>query len=295
MSETVDRLATVEKGGAGGVPLNDDVTPTGEFGISIEKLSKTFRRGKVETHALDSFSLTIAAGEFVAIVGPSGCGKSTLMRLITGLLPPSSGDVRIGERTVSGPESDVGIVFQNPILLDWRNVLQNVLLQIEMRGISGPEYVQRARTLLAAVGLDEFEDRFPYELSGGMQQRAAIARALIHDPPLLLMDEPFGALDALTREQMRIDLEELWLARQKTVVFITHSIDEAVLLADRVVVMSPRPGTIERIVQTDLPRPRGLAARKLPAFVDAVDTITEIFLARGVLHSGSGTPKLIDI
>jgi NitT/TauT family transport system ATP-binding protein len=295
MSGTAGRLAPVGEGGEYDAPLTEAAVPTGEFGISLDNLSKTFRRGKLETHAIDSISLTIAPGEFVAIVGPSGCGKSTLMRLIAGLLPPSDGDVRVGERSVSGPETNVGIVFQKPILLDWRNVLQNVLLQTEMRNISGPDIVQRARTLLAAVGLEDFEDRFPYELSGGMQQRAAIVRALIHDPPLLLMDEPFGALDALTREQMRIDLEELWLARQKTVVFITHSIDEAVLLADRVVVMSPRPGTIERIVETEMPRPRGLAARKLTAFVDAVDAITEIFLARGVLHSGTGAPKLFDI
>src|SRR5690606_31169973 len=154
-------------------------------------------------------------------------------------------------------------------------------------------HVGRAKALLGAVGLSEFETRYPHELSGGMQQRVAIVRALIHNPPLLLMDEPFGALDALTREQMRIDLEELWLAGKKTVLFITHSIDEAVLLADRVVVMSPRPGTVERIIATDLPRPRGLAARKLAAFTEAVDTITEIFLARGVLHSGLPKPTLV--
>jgi NitT/TauT family transport system ATP-binding protein len=181
------------------------------------------------------------------------------------------------------------------VLLEWRTVLGNVLLQVEMRRLRGRDHEARARRLLAAVGLQDFEDRYPHELSGGMQQRAAIARALIHDPPLLLMDEPFGALDALTREQMRLDLEELWLETRKTVVFITHSIDEAVLLADRVVVMSPRPGRIERVVAADMPRPRGLEARGLAAFDRAVAEITESFLARGVLHRGGARgPKLLD-
>jgi NitT/TauT family transport system ATP-binding protein len=184
-------------------------------------------------------------------------------------------------------------VFQKPVLLEWRTVLGNVMLQAEMRRLDAGACLARARQLLAAVGLEDFADRYPHELSGGMQQRAAIVRALLHDPPLLLMDEPFGALDALTREQMRIDLEELWLSTEKTVVFITHSIDEAVLLADRVMVMSPRPGRIERLIEVDLPRPRGLAARALGQFDDAVTAITEIFLARGVLHSGARGAKLL--
>jgi NitT/TauT family transport system ATP-binding protein len=176
------------------------------------------------------------------------------------------------------------------VLLDWRSVLDNVLLQVEMRGLPARRYVERARALLHQVGLGEFQDRLPHELSGGMQQRASIVRALIHDPPLLLMDEPFGALDALTREQMRLDLEALWLSSRKTVIFITHSIDEAVLLADRVVVMSPRPGRIERIIEVAMPRPRGLEARRSPAFTAASDTITGIFLERGVLHRGAASP-----
>jgi NitT/TauT family transport system ATP-binding protein len=162
-----------------------------------------------------------------------------------------------------------------------------VLAQVELRGLDPGAYRQRAMDLLAAVGLAGFEDRYPHELSGGMRQRAQIVRALIHDPSLLLMDEPFGALDALTREQMRIDLETLWLARPKTVLFITHSIDEAVLLSDRVVVMSERPGRIDRVLDIDLPRPRGLEARRSPVFDAAVDEITEIFLSRGVLRRGS--------
>jgi NitT/TauT family transport system ATP-binding protein len=262
---------------------------------SIETLGlgKIFRRGDIETQALEAVDLQVASGEFLAVVGPSGCGKSTLLRLIAGLIPPSAGRVVIDGQSVSGPQTQLGIVFQKPVLLEWRTVLGNVLLQAEMRRLDASAYLERARRLLSAVGLAEFEDRYPHELSGGMQQRAAIVRALIHDPPLLLMDEPFGALDALTREQMRIDLEELWLSTEKTVVFITHSIDEAVLLADRVMVMSPRPGRIEQIIDVDLPRPRGLEARGLEKFDQAVAAITEIFLARGVLHSGARGPKLL--
>jgi NitT/TauT family transport system ATP-binding protein len=261
--------------------------------IKVEQLSKVFRRGDIETHALDRIDLRVELGEFLAVVGPSGCGKSTLLRLIAGLLPSSTGRITIDGRIVAGPETQLGIVFQKPILLEWRTVLGNVLLQAEMRRLDVSAYLERARRLLAAVGLEDLEDRYPHELSGGMQQRAAIVRALIHDPSLLLMDEPFGALDALTREQMRIDLEELWLSTQKTVIFITHSIDEAVLLSDRVLVMSPRPGRIEKIIDVDLPRPRGLEARALAKFDEAVAAITRIFLARGVLHSGSRAPKLL--
>ena len=215
------------------------------------------------------------------------------MRLLAGLLPATHGRIKRGGKVVSGAQTDLGIVFQKPVLLEWRSVLGNVLLQIEMRGKPAADYTAQARQLLAAVGLGEFEDRYPHELSGGMQQRAAIARALLHDPPLLLMDEPFGALDALTREQMRIDLEALWLAGSKTVLFITHSIDEAVLLADRVVVMSPRPGSIDQVFDIPLERPRGLQARKSGAFESAVEAITEIFLARGVLHNSAALPSLL--
>jgi NitT/TauT family transport system ATP-binding protein len=251
--------------------------------IVLREVSKIYRRGNQTTHALDAVNLTIAAGEFVAIVGPSGCGKSTLLRLIAGLIPASGGEITIGERRVSKPDGGVGIVFQAPILLDWRTVIGNLLFPIEMQGRPVAPYQPIARRLLAQVGLADFADRYPYELSGGMRQRAAIARALVHDPVILIMDEPFGALDALTREQMRIDLEQLWLTSRKTVLFITHSIDEAVLLADRVVVMSPRPGRIERIIDIASPRPRGLEGRKRPEFVAISQEITEIFLARGVL------------
>jgi NitT/TauT family transport system ATP-binding protein len=253
--------------------------------IQVENLSQVFRRGRTSTHALDRVGLEVREGEFLAVVGPSGCGKSTLLRLIAGLLQPVSGHVRLNEKHVRGPQTALGIVFQSPVLLEWRTVLDNVLLQLELRGIDPGPYRARAHELLAQVGIGEFAERYPRELSGGMKQRAAIVRALIHDPPLLLMDEPFGALDALTREQMRIDLEALWAQRRKTVVFITHSIDEAVLLADRVIVMSPRPGRIEREIPIALPRPRGFDARKRPEFLAATEAVQEIFLARGVLHN----------
>ena len=257
---------------------------TDASGIVLSKVGKVFGTGERATVALEPIDLTIAPGEFLAIVGPSGCGKSTLLRLVTGLIPRTSGDLTVFGTPVTGPVTDVGIVFQQPILLDWRSVIDNVLFQVDMRGLDVEAYRARAATLLKAVGLADFADRPPYELSGGMKQRAAIARALVHEPPLLMMDEPFGALDALTREQMRLDLERLWLETRKTVVFITHSIDEAVLLADRVVVMSPRPGRIERIIPVDMPRPRGLAARKDARFLAISDTITGIFLERGVFH-----------
>jgi len=252
--------------------------------IEVKGVSQTFRRGGTTTHALDRIDLTVAQGEFVAIVGPSGCGKSTLLRIIAGLLRRTSGSVQLDGTEVTGAQTELGIVFQSPVLLEWRNVLGNVMLQLELRGLDPKAYVTRAHALLAQVGLSEFHDRRPRELSGGMRQRAAIVRALIHDPPLLLMDEPFGALDALTREQMRIDLEDLWMQTGKTVLFITHSIDEAVLLADRVIVMSPRPGRIEQVYDIALARPRGLAARSHPLFIAATQKITELFLSKGILR-----------
>ena len=257
-------------------------------GIEIRGVSKIYGTKTGGVTALESFDLDLAAGEFIAIVGPSGCGKSTLMRLVAGLIPISSGQISVFGKAVKGPLYDCGIVFQQPILLEWRNVLDNVLFQIDMRGMDVEKYKPRALALLQQVGLSDFAEKRPYELSGGMKQRTAIARALVHEPPLLMMDEPFGALDALTREQMRLDLEQLWMATRKTVIFITHSIDEAVLLADRVVVMSPRPGRIEQIIEVGMPRPRGFDGRKHPRFHEINDAITKIFLARGVLQHGRG-------
>jgi NitT/TauT family transport system ATP-binding protein len=247
-------------------------------------VAKTFRRGGTVTHALAAVDLELREGEFAAVVGPSGCGKSTLLRIIAGLLPASTGSVRFNGSHVDGPQTNLGVVFQSPVLLEWRTVLENVLVQLELRGLPTNQYRDRAMALLRRVGLGDFADRYPRELSGGMRQRTAIVRALIHDPPFLLMDEPFGALDALTREQMRLDLEALWMETGKTVLFITHSIDEAVLLADRVIVISERPGRVEREFRIALPRPRGLGARQAKEFIAAASAITDIFLARGILH-----------
>jgi NitT/TauT family transport system ATP-binding protein len=247
--------------------------------LDINKVAKNFGA----TQALAPVDLTIADGEFIAIVGPSGCGKSTLLRLVAGLMDASSGELLLNDKAINGPVTELGIVFQQPVLLDWRSVVQNVLFQVEMRGLDPEKYRARAMELLAQVGLKDFANNRPYQLSGGMKQRAGIARALVHDPRLLLMDEPFGALDALTREQIRVDLETLWLQRRMTVLFVTHSIDEAVLLADRVVVMSPRPGRIDRIIEVDIPRPRGLEGRRHPEFLRIEHEITQLFLSRGIL------------
>jgi NitT/TauT family transport system ATP-binding protein len=251
--------------------------------VEVRGISKVYQ-GSV--HALDNINVDFPRGELTSLLGPSGCGKTTLLKIIAGLLPATSGGVLVNGRPVSGPGPERAFVFQDFALLPWATVMRNVAFGLELRGIAKDEREAVARRNIARVGLAGFEQKYPHELSGGMRQRVAIARALIHDAPLLLMDEPFGALDALTREQMRLDLEALWLATRKTVLFITHSIDEAVLLADRVVVMSPRPGRIERVLDVGLPRPRGLEARRSPVFTAAAEEITSIFLARGVLHKG---------
>lgn len=251
--------------------------------IQIAEVGKTFVTGTTKTEAVKSLSLDVKEGEFLAVVGPSGCGKSTLMRMIGGLTDTTDGGISIAGRRVTRPVTDIGIVFQKPVLLDWRDVLGNVLFQTDMRNLPRADYIPHAMKILGSLGLEDFAKSYPSELSGGMQQRASIARALVHNPPILMMDEPFGALDALTREQIRLDLEALWLETKKTVIFITHSIDEAVLLADRVLVMTPRPGRIDRLVEVDLPRARGLNARSHPRFSELVEEITDIFLLNGTL------------
>ena len=225
--------------------------------IDIDRAAKTFvTRGGDEVAALSGISLTIARNEFVCLVGPSGCGKSTLLRLVAGLVTLTSGSVAVGGTAVTEPREDTGIVFQAPTLLPWASILDNVLFPLDMMGKLDAAGCARARDLLALVGLSGFEGKYPRELSGGMQQRAGICRALVHDPDNLLMDEPFGALDALTREELTIELMGICRERPKTILFVTHSIPEAVLLADRVVVMSPRPGRIAEIIDVPLPRPR---------------------------------------
>jgi NitT/TauT family transport system ATP-binding protein len=251
--------------------------------IDIANIAKRYAGLDGEVEALRAVSLGVGEGEFVSVLGPSGCGKSTLMLLVAGLEPASSGAIHIAGRKVDRPYTDLGIVFQDHALLDWRSVMGNVMLQIEMRKLPPERFRARATELIARVGLDGFADKYPFELSGGMRQRAAICRALVHDPPVLFFDEPFGALDALTREQMRIDLEKLWLERRQTVLFITHSIQEAVLLSDRVVVMTPRPGRVDRIVTVDLPRPRDQTVQRSPEFARYCEEITQCFMAHGVI------------
>jgi NitT/TauT family transport system ATP-binding protein len=236
--------------------------------IGLDGVSLFYRSKSSEVHALDNVSLAAADREFVALLGPSGCGKSTLLKLIAGLIPASSGTIRVNGQPITGPTPSIGIVFQSPLLMAWRTVLQNVLLQIEIRDLRVADYRAAARDLIRLVGLDGFEDAHPHQLSGGMQQRVGLCRALIHDPDLLIMDEPFGALDAMTREQMNAELQRIWIERRKTVLFITHSISEAVYLADRVLVMSPRPGRLVGEIAVDLPRPRTVATTELPAFVE---------------------------
>jgi NitT/TauT family transport system ATP-binding protein len=251
--------------------------------VSIQRVSKVYRSKAGPVTALGPVDLEIVPGSFVSLVGPSGCGKSTLLLMLAGLLDCTAGQITLNGRQVKGPETDIGIVFQGNVLVDWRNAVDNVLLQIEMRGLDKCAYAGRAMELLASVGLADFAGRYPYELSGGMQQRTAFCRALIHEPPLILMDEPLGALDAMTREQLRGDLEKLMQRQSKTVVFVTHSIEEAVQLSDEVVVISPRPGRIVKRMKVDLPRPRDLHLRQGAAFQGMVAEIKEIFMSYGVI------------
>ncbi len=225
--------------------------------IALDRVGKIFRgRDGASVEALGEVSLRAAPGEFVAIVGASGCGKSTLLRLVAGLVTATSGSVSLDGEAVTEPRADTAMVFQAPTLLPWADVVRNVTFPLRLMGKATPDIEARARALLATAGLEGFERRLPRELSGGMQQRVAICRALLQDPRVLLMDEPFGALDALTREEMSLELLRLWAARRMAVLFVTHSISEAVLLADRVVVMSPRPGRVVDVIEVGLERPR---------------------------------------
>ncbi|HEU5196436.1 MAG TPA: ABC transporter ATP-binding protein [Methylomirabilota bacterium] len=234
--------------------------------------------------ALTDITLDVAPGEFVTIVGPSGCGKTTLLRIMAGLLRPTGGSVHLLGRPVTGPSRNVGVVFQDPVLLPWRTVLDNVMLPVQVLGLDVARYRMRALELLALVGLTGFERKYPHELSGGMRQRVSLARALVHDPALLLMDEPFGALDAMTREAMNLELQRIWQESGKTVTFITHSISEAVFLGDRVVVMSPRPGRITDVVTVELGRPRDLDLMASDAFGVYTRKIRQALGPRGLLE-----------
>jgi NitT/TauT family transport system ATP-binding protein len=235
--------------------------------ISLRHLSKTYDSGSGPVLALDDISLDVQRSEFISILGPSGSGKSTLLMIVAGLVPASGGQVLMGDRRVAAPVTDVGIVFQQDLLFDWRTVLGNVMLQGDIRGLDKEQSRAKAMRLLERVGLKGFEHRRPWELSGGMRQRVALCRALLHDANTLMLDEPFGALDALTRDRMNLDLQELWLADRPTAILVTHSISEAVFLSDRVVVLSARPGRIAAEFTIDLPRPRTIEMRDTAAFV----------------------------
>lgn len=234
--------------------------------------------------AVDGIDLQVSDGEFAAIVGPSGCGKSTIIKSLCGLVTPTKGAVRVAGEPVRAPRTDVGVVFQESRLLPWLNVIDNVLIPIRVQGKQRHAFLEKAEQLLAVAGLTDFLRSYPNELSGGMQQRVAICRALVHEPSTLLMDEPFGALDALTREAMNFELLRIWGATRKTVLFVTHSIPEAVLLADRIVVMTARPGRIHAIVPVDLERPRSLATMASPAFGAVTGCIREMMNATGDFH-----------
>ncbi len=254
--------------------------------IVARGLSKTYGSGETAVQALGPIDLDIKPGEFVSLIGPSGCGKSTMMLLVSGLEPRSGGTIEIDGKPLTSPISEVGIVFQDHLLLEFRTAIKNVMLQQEIRGLDRQSMQERAKRLFEQLGLTGAEERYPSQLSGGMRQRVSIARALVHDPSMLLMDEPFGALDAISRTQIRHDLEMLWLDTRKTVLFITHSIDEAIGLSDRVLVMSKGPGRIVEEIQIDLPRPRPAHLGEYPDFSNYAQRIYTIFQKLGVYRFG---------
>jgi NitT/TauT family transport system ATP-binding protein len=249
--------------------------------MAVQNLYKLYEGQEEPLLALRDVSLEIGAGEFISCVGPSGCGKSTLLNILGGLLAHTSGAVWFKGQNHSEPRREIGMMFQTPVLFDWRTILDNVLLPIEILGLTKEAYRPRALELLDLVGLKGFESAYPRQLSGGMQQRAALSRVLVYDPEVLLLDEPFGALDEFTRETMNLELLRIWQNTHKTIFFVTHNINEAVFLADRVVVMTPRPGQIAKILTVDLPRPRGREVMKLPAYAEKVFEVREVL---GVAH-----------
>lgn len=253
--------------------LGRNLTPL----IQGKCLTKTYRtRNNELVHALKDLNFEIQDSEFISVVGPSGCGKSTLLRIIAGILPKTEGTVLLGGIPVDAPNKNIGVVFQQPVLFPWINVFENACLPISVQGLERTVHEERCHQLLEMVGLKDFKNKYPFELSGGMQQRVAIVRSLVHDPQLLLMDEPFGALDAMTRDNMNMELMRIWEKSKKTILFITHSITEAVLLSDRIMVLSSRPGTIVEMTKVDLPRPRSLESISTPAFGNIVSHIRNL-------------------
>ncbi|WP_425570241.1 ABC transporter ATP-binding protein [Pigmentiphaga soli] len=259
----------------------------GEAHLQVAQVCKTYASPRGATHALQDITLDVPAGRFVSVVGPSGCGKSTLLRCIAGLDRPTSGEIRLNGEPIVGPSANTGIVFQRDLLLDWRTILQNVLFTTDCRGQPRAAWAERARDLLDLFGLENFHHRYPWELSGGMRQRVAICRALLDEPKLLLMDEPFAALDAFTRDDLNLELQKISLQTACTTIFITHNIGEAIFLADQVVVMDRRPGRIALVLDIDLPRPRRLAVRESAAFAQYTRTVRQAFEELGILRSSA--------
>jgi NitT/TauT family transport system ATP-binding protein len=267
--------------------------------IDFSGVSMAYRTRTGTARALDGIDLEVAERQFLALVGPSGCGKSTLPKLAAGLLRPSTGSIRLGGEVVKEPRTDIGFMFQAPVLLPWKSVQENVMLQARVRGLSPEAFAARSRVLLEQVGLSGYEERYVFELSGGMQQRVAFCRAILHEPSVLLMDEPFGALDALTREQVGLDLQRMWLAHGgQTVLFVTHSIAEAVLLSDRVAVFSPGPGRILEMLDVPLERPRTVDTMTRPVFGGLTGRIRRLINKPegdpgevvGAVNAGTGLP-----
>ncbi|KPU90555.1 ABC transporter ATP-binding protein [Variovorax paradoxus] len=251
--------------------------------IEARGVSKTYQSKDGPVESLKPLDFAIREGEFVSVVGPSGCGKSTLLKMVAGLLPISGGSLTLAGKPIQGPQKDVGIVFQSAVLLPWRSVEDNILLQAEMRHLPLEAARTKARELMQMSGLTGFEKKYPWQLSGGMQQRASICRALLHDPSVLLMDEPFGALDAMTREKMNLELQRIWMASKKTVMLITHSIPEAIFLSDRVIVMSERPGSIAAVYDIELPRARTLDMMASSEFGHYTKLVRAHFFSQGIL------------
>ncbi len=259
----------------------DDTTDEQPAAIRLRDVTQIFQSRQGHVFALEKISIAVRAKEFLCIIGPSGCGKSTILALTAGLLTPTAGEITIDGRSIARARRghDIGMIFQDAVLLPWRTVWENVELPLEVLNIPKIERPDKIRSVIELVQLHGFETRFPHELSGGMRQRLGIARALSFDPQILLMDEPFGALDAITRDQMSIELLRIWQHRQKTVIFVTHSISEAAFLSDRVVVMTPRPGRIRAVIDNPLPRPRTLVMRDSPEFLSTARRLRELLEA----------------
>ena len=263
--------------------MDEQAASSGKPVVRVAGVSKTFGDDGARVTALEGIDLAIRSGEFVSLIGPSGCGKSTLLRLIGDLTSPTTGSIEVnGKPARQGRlDRDYGMVFQAPVLMDWRTIARNIELPLEIMGWKPADRANRSAELLKLVELEGFEGRHPWQLSGGMQQRVAIARALAFGPKLLLMDEPFGALDEMTRERMNLELMRIWGRTQTTVVFVTHSIPEAVFLSTRVVVMSARPGRVAKVVDIDLPQPRTVETRETERYFELVTEVREALRQRG--------------